>query len=133
MAYAASAFQGTVFKIGSPLVAVPGILSLPAIPQAKGQIDATAIDDTDEYTIVDPLVKRGTFELVIAFDKDNTQHMALVAAYDGGTEVAGQLTMGDGEILTGSFLVLEYNYAGDKGQPSQRRLVLKPTGAMVRT
>jgi len=131
--YTASAFQGTAFKIGSPLVAVPGILALPAIPQAKGQIDVTAIDDTSEQTIVDPLVKHDAFDLTLAFDKDNTQHMALVSAYDGGTAVAGQLTMGDGEILTGSFLVLGYNYAGDKGQPSQRRLTLKPTGTLVRT
>jgi hypothetical protein len=133
MAYAASAFQGTTFKIGSPLVAVPGILSLPAIPQSKGQIDTSAIDDTSEQTIVDPFIKHDSFELTLAYDKDNTQHMALKSAYDAGSAVAGQLTMGDGEIATGSFYVLSWNYGGDRGSTSQRRLTMKPTGTLVIT
>jgi hypothetical protein len=133
MAYAASAFQGTIFKIGSPLVAVPGTLELPAIPQKKKEIDVTAIDDTAVQYIVDPLVEHDTFDLTLAFDKNNTQHMALVTAYDAGSSVAGQLTMGDGEILTGSFLILAYNYTGGRGLPSGRKLTLRPTGTMVRS
>jgi len=133
MAFVASAFQGTTFKIGSPLVAVPGVLELPAIPQKKKEIDVTAIDDTSVQYIVDPLIEHDAFDLTIAFDKDNTQHMALVSNYDAGTAIAGQLTMGDGEILTGSFLILAYNYAGGKGQASQRKITLRPTGTLVRS
>jgi hypothetical protein len=133
MAYAASAFQGTAFKIGSPLVAVPGILELPAIPQTHKEIDVTAIDDTTSQFIADPLTDFGSFDLLLAYDKDNTQHMALASAFTAKTSVAGQLTMGDGEILTGNFLPLSWSMAGGKGQSSQRRITMRPTGALVTT
>jgi hypothetical protein len=131
MAYAASAFQGTSFKVGSPLVAVPGVLELPAIPQTHKEIDVTAIDDITSQFIADPLTEFGAFDLLVAYDKDNTQHMALASAFTGKTAVAGQLTMGDGEILTGSFLPLSWSMAGGKGQSSQRRISFRPTGALV--
>jgi len=92
-------------------------LELPAIPQTKKEIDVTAIDDTVAQFITDPLLEFGTFDLLVAFDKDNTQHMALLAAFEAASAVAGQLTMGDGEILTGSFLPLTWAYAGGRAKP----------------
>jgi len=133
MAYAASASQGATFKIGSPLVTVPGVLDIPAITEEKLEIDVTAIDDTDEQFITDPLTKRTPFTLNVAYDADNTQHMALVSAWTDRTTVAGQFTSGAGAILTGSFLVLKMEDQGGKGQASRIVFTIRPTGTIVRS
>lgn len=130
MAFAASAFQGTAFKVGSPLVALDGVIELPGLALKKDVIDTTAINDTAESSISDPLVKHDTFDITVMYDKDNTQHMALLSAYNAGTSVFGQLVMGDGETFNGSFLVVGWGPGGAKGQTSQRKITLKPTGTI---
>lgn len=131
MAFAASAFQGSAFKIGSPLVAVDGVLSAPTMTLSKERIDVTAINDTSEQSIVNPLQKYSGFDLTVAYDKDNTQHVALLAAYTGASSVAGQLAMNDGETFTGSFYVLGWKPEGDSGSPSKRVITLYPAGAIT--
>ncbi len=130
MAFAASAFQGTTFKIGSPLVTVDGVLSAPSLSLTKERIDVTAINDTSEQSIVNPLQKYAGFDLTVAYDKDNTQHMAIVAAYAAGTAIYGQLAMNDGETFNGQFYVLGYKPEGDSGSPSRRVITFYPAGAI---
>jgi hypothetical protein len=130
MAYAASAFQTSAFKMGSPLVTLEGVLDCPGLALKKDFIDTTSISDSAESSIADPLVKHDAFDITLAYDKDNTQHMALVAAYTGGTSIFGQVVMADGETFNGSFLVIGWAPTGAKGQLSQRKVTLKPTGAI---
>lgn len=129
MAY--SAFQGSAFQIGSPLVAVKGVVSLPDIAQKKDTIDTTAINDLSETSITDPLQKYTEFELTINYDKADTQHTALKTAYQNATSVAGCLVMSDGESFTGTFLVLSFTPSGDRGTPARRKIGLKPTGTIT--
>ena len=131
MAFAASAFTGTAFKVGSPLVAVGGVLEAPTIALRKETIDVTAIDDTAEQSITDPLIMNDTFEVLLAYDKDNTQHIALLAAFTGGTTIAFQVAMGDGETFTGTAYVNGWAVAGAKKESSKRKLSLKAAGAIV--
>jgi hypothetical protein len=124
MAFTASAFQTTAFKVGSPLVTLAGVLEIPGLALKKDFIDTTSIADSAESSIADPLVKHD------AYDKDDTQHMALVAAYGSGSAIYGQLLMADGESFNGQFLVIGWAPTGAKGQTSQRKVTLKPTGTI---
>lgn len=128
---AASAFQGTKFEIGSPLVTVTGVRELPQLPMKKKIIDTTPINATAEESIADNLTTYEDFTLLLDYDKDDTQHIALLAAYTGETSVAGRLTMNDGETFTGNFRVFEWTPAGSRGGTSQRRLTMRPTGAIT--
>lgn len=131
MAFAASAFTGTAFKIGSPLVAVGGVLEAPTIALKKETIDVTAIDDTSEQSISDPLIMHDSFDVLLAYDKDNTQHMALLSAFNAGTTVAFQVAMGDGETFTGTGYVNQWAVAGAKKEASKRKISIKAAGAIV--
>jgi predicted secreted protein len=131
MAFTASAFTGTTFKIGSPLVAVSGVLEAPTISLKKETIDVTAIDDTSEQSIPDPLIMHDSFDVLLAYDKDNTQHMALLSAFNAGTTLAFQVLMGDGETFTGVGYVTQWAVAGAKKESSKRKISFKAAGAIV--
>jgi hypothetical protein len=130
MAFTASAFQTTAFKVGSPLVTLAGVLEIPGLALKKDFIDTTSIADSAESSIADPLVKHDAFDITLMYDKDDTQHMALVAAYGSGSAIYGQLLMADGESFNGQFLVIGWAPTGAKGQTSQRKVTLKPTGTI---
>lgn len=128
---AASAYSGSAFKVGSPLVTVGGVLELSGPALKKGFIDVTAISDTSEQIIADPLETHDEFTVVVAYTKADTQHTALLAAYTGGTTLAMQVAPNDTETLTFVGYVVGWEVTGAKHEASKRRITIKPTGTVT--
>lgn len=135
MSWTPSAIAGSYLQMGSPLVAIDGVLEIgPLSSGGKPVIDMTPINGTRGIAVVGtPGIITQTLKL--AWDPDNTQHAALYAASaNGQAAIAFSEVFSNGAIVAYSAYVTKFDLpGGGKSAGAEANVELAVSSAITLT
>lgn len=116
MSHAAAAAQGSYLSMGSPLAVINGVQGISISGGDKPEIETTAINATSRTYVTD-LPNPYTISFTIAWDSNDTQHIALQAAFDSGALTPFSATFNDTGDAVGTFnaYVKQWTPKAEKG------------------